>query len=808
MSSNNTKKVNNNIEKISTISKNFDELHQIYKDIFNSGELGILESDKDNIYYLDSHNQKKSIEKKFFDLHFSKGIQGNFNRIEESIKNPNLEGRLSDDASFIFLNIFTSGVLGKTCVDRYLSEFTSNLHSFFKENPNSDAKLNLATYISAYSDTQPSINRIKNTTEYFLKHNFIKTSQIASSNYFKHYSVKELIELSDNGLIPKEKIISYCGEQQYSRSVLEAKSKLMIQTHSKEKNKANVHHAQRELKKLMSLPNSFPILADLYTNGVLETNDFKDINISKSSIESLPENLLVHILNTDLAKYLNISSKELINLYGKTLSGDKCIYLAQNKIITPEDLINTINMKSVPIVSPEFAIDPQALLNFYEPNILFDMYQKGNLTKDFTDTFSNKLLATLSKEEKENFEKELVRKTTELDKTTSTETLFNYFKSGILSNNSLSLFMDSDKVVDMFVEDKLEPNDLINLYNSGIITQNDLFDYFSIDEIIKNVSNGTFDEKALLAIPENQREQILITAFKENKLSDEHFMQMFLEHNSISIDKLDTTLKDKKIENIADYINENTNPDRIKDLFLTYHISYEDLNILRSNNLLSDVNFKAFTSAIDKNKFYNDLKHSKLILHSVTTDEHYTNTGKYYSRNFGNLENSSKVTKSKTNFKLEKEGLQLLLDTPNLENSSEVPYISSTNQDGKPTSLDGYHCIPIYKYGLVIFEKFEPSNSLFIMPYQQADYFLHGNMNMLDSSVDINSKNKKTLSQMSSVIVRQHTKHFFRNVLDSVIQLNPEAKNDLKPNGKYSPDAMFFINEMEKSYSENTKQYE
>lgn len=241
MSSNNTKKVNNNIEKISTISKNFDELHQIYKDIFNSGELGILESDKDNIYYLDSHNQKKSIEKKFFDLHFSKGIQGNFNRIEESIKNPNLEGRLSDDASFIFLNIFTSGVLGKTCVDRYLSEFTSNLHSFFKENPNSDAKLNLATYISAYSDTQPSINRIKNTTEYFLKHNFIKTSQIASSNYFKHYSVKELIELSDNGLIPKEKIISYCGEQQYSRSVLEAKSKLMIQTHSKEKNKADEH---------------------------------------------------------------------------------------------------------------------------------------------------------------------------------------------------------------------------------------------------------------------------------------------------------------------------------------------------------------------------------------------------------------------------------------------------------------------------------------------------------------------------------------------------------------------------------------
>ena len=109
------------------------------------------------------------------------------------------------------------------------------------------------------------------------------------------------------------------------------------------------------------------------------------------------------------------------------------------------------------------------------------MHQKGTLTKDFTDTFSNKLLSNLSKEEKENFEKELVRKTTELDKTASTETLFNYFKSGILSNDSLSLFMDSDKVVDMFVEDKLELNDLINLYNSGIITQNDLFDYFSID---------------------------------------------------------------------------------------------------------------------------------------------------------------------------------------------------------------------------------------------------------------------------------------------------------------------------------------
>lgn len=808
MSSNKPKDVNKNIEKISTVSKNFDELQQIYKDIFFSGESGILEADKENIYYFDSNNQKKCIEKRLFDFHFSQTLQSTFNRIEESIKNPNLKGKLSIDATFIFLNIFTSGIFSNTNASDYLSKLTSNLHTFFKENPNNDSSINLVAYISAYADTQPNIEKIKNATEYFLKHDFIKSSQIASSNYFKNYSVKELIDLSEQGLIPRNKIIAYAGEQAYSRSILKAKSNIMVQKRSASKNKSNVHTAQRDLRKLMSLPNSLPILADLYINGILETNDFKDINISKSSVMLLPENLLVPILCSDLYKKVKLSSEELLSLYGKTLSGDKCIYLAKNKLISPEDLINTINMKSVSIVSPKLAIDPQALLNFYEPNILFDMYKQGTLTQDFAYTFSSKLLAPLPKEERENFEKELVRETTKLDKNTSTETLFNYFKSGILSKNSLSLFMDSNKVVDMFVANQLDSEDLINLYNTGIITQIDLYDYFTTDEIIENVSNGTFDEKALLAIPENQREQIFINAFTENKLSDEHFIHMFLEHNAISIDKLDSTLKDKKIENIADYIGENANPDRIKDLFLTYHISYEDLNVLRSNHLLSDTDFKAFTSAIDKNKFYNDLKHSKLILHSVTTDEPFTatgitkTTGKYYSRN------SENTSKANTNFKLEKEGLQLLLDTPDLEDHSEVPYISSTNQNGKPTSLDGYNCIPVYKYGLVIFEKFEPSNSLFIMPYQQADYFLHGNMNMLDSSVDINSKNKKTLSQMSSVIVRQHTKHFFRNVLDSVIKLNPDAKKDLKPDGKYSPDAMFYITEMEKSYSEKTRQYE
>ena len=154
----------------------------------------------------------------------------------------------------------------------------------------------------------------------------------------------------------------------------------------------------------------------------------------------------------------------------------------------------------------------------------------------------------------------------------------------------------------------------------------------------------------------------------------------------------------------------------------------------------------------------------------------------------------------------------MLLDAPDFNKERDnIPMITSLDENGKPTSLDGYACIPIYKYGLVIFEKFARSNSLFIMPYQQADYFLHGNMNLLDSSFDINSKNKKTLSQMSSVIVRQHTKHFLKNVLDATIKLNPEAKKDLKPNGKYSPDAMYYINEMESFYtkasaSEKTKE--
>ena len=614
-----------------------------------------------------------------------------------------------------------------------------------------------------------------------------------------------------HGIIDKSDIFGLIGPDNYQEEVLVAKANLQT---------ARIKH-QKDFKekaflnKVLTLPNAFLTLCQMHQNGFIDNNDLKASKPTSRHILTLPEDTLVYILNTGIFSDAKISSYDLVNQYGKNLSGDKCILLAKQGFIYPEDLINTINMESVSRTSPELAIDPIALINFYEPEVLLDMYKKDKaegkygkrLSKKFINTFNQKLLSKLPPEEQQSLIEELVRKIKELEKDNSAETLFDLYKLGLLPNSSLSLFLNEDEIDNLYINEKIDDKDLLNFYKAGLLSRTSIYDFFSTSDIIENVTNGTFEESDLLAIPENKRVSELSKAYLYGKLQTENIMHMFLEHNIFSIEELNKLFEEKKPEeDLSTFVTENSNPEKIKELFLNYHISYEDLTILKNTGLLSNEDFENFSNAIDKNKFYENLKHSNLVLHSLNDGVQTISTGRYYS---GEPKTSNKI---KTDFDLEKEALQMLLDAPDFNKERDnIPMITSLDENGKPTSLDGYACIPIYKYGLVIFEKFARSNSLFIMPYQQADYFLHGNMNLLDSSFDINSKNKKTLSQMSSVIVRQHTKHFLKNVLDATIKLNPEAKKDLKPNGKYSPDAMYYINEMESFYtkasaSEKTKE--
>ena len=76
------------------------------------------------------------------------------------------------------------------------------------------------------------------------------------------------------------------------------------------------------------------------------------------------------------------------------------------------------------------------------------------------------------------------------------------------------------------------------------------------------------------------------------------------------------------------------------------------------------------------------------------------------TKEFGIPQNRERtiIIGSLIDFDLEKEALQMLLDAPDFNKEKDsIPIITSLDENGKPTSLDGYACIPIYKYRLVIF---------------------------------------------------------------------------------------------------------
>ena len=200
-----------------------------------------------------------------------------------------------------------------------------------------------------------------------------------------------------HGIIDKSDIFGLIGPDNYQEEVLVAKANLQT---------ARIKH-QKDFKekaflnKVLTLPNAFLTLCQMHQNGFIDNNDLKASKPTSRHILTLPEDTLVYILNTGIFSDAKISSYDLVNQYGKNLSGDKCILLAKQGFIYPEDLINTINMESVSRTSPELAIDPIALINFYEPEVLLDMYKKDKaegkygkrLSKKFINTFNEKTIS-------------------------------------------------------------------------------------------------------------------------------------------------------------------------------------------------------------------------------------------------------------------------------------------------------------------------------------------------------------------------------------------------------------------------------
>lgn len=195
---NSKKRLHLQATRVDTFHFTRDDLHKLYKDFMYSAEEESLLLVDDDFCYLDREGERKIISKKTFDAHFSATIEDVFDRLLFSLKDPYAKDRMSIDAIFVYLNIFSHPIFNNCCIEKYMKNFTEQLDDYLKNDPNADdTRIHLATYISAYGDVRKDISPIKNATEYLLKNHFISTKSIGVSDYFKHYLLKDLFTLSN-----------------------------------------------------------------------------------------------------------------------------------------------------------------------------------------------------------------------------------------------------------------------------------------------------------------------------------------------------------------------------------------------------------------------------------------------------------------------------------------------------------------------------------------------------------------------------------------------------------------------------------
>lgn len=195
---NSKKRLHLQATRVDTFHFTRDDLHKLYKDFMYSAEEESLLLVDDDFCYLDREGERKIISKKTFDAHFSATIEDVFDRLLFSLKDPYAKDRMSIDAIFVYLNIFSHPIFNNCCIEKYMKNFTEQLDDYLKNDPNADdTRIHLATYISAYGDVRKDISPIKEATEYLLENKFISAKSIGGSDYFKHYLLKDLFTLSN-----------------------------------------------------------------------------------------------------------------------------------------------------------------------------------------------------------------------------------------------------------------------------------------------------------------------------------------------------------------------------------------------------------------------------------------------------------------------------------------------------------------------------------------------------------------------------------------------------------------------------------
>ncbi len=615
---------------------------------------------------------------------------------------------------------------------------------------------------------------------------------------------------------------------------------------------------------------------------------------------------------------IRLSSNEIIQEYGKSLSGKEVIEKAENGEVPEEEVILISTRHSLEITDPNLAVDPKDLLDFYDAERLKHMQEEQTLTKEFANVYNENLVSTLSDEEKDDLYKGIISDTAtivnntpieEIDMPTDwaedsiqeeteepiqkettyeepqeqiqeeakseesiqdvvseelqgqtiieqasnepnqdttiieepvqetkeqpiteqitqepiqeqselaidpikrtffEELVFNYYMIGILPANYTGSSLDFSFIKHKFETDQITYGVLVDLYINEIISSKQFIELLEVKKISTQTifTGDILTEEELKILSSEKRGEMFSEAIEEQKLSLDELMYLYLDESAIRVTDLRNALiKGHITESLSSYLNEKTDLHKVEELYVNYLIDYNCLVALKREHIISEEQFDELKYKISSEQFYKDLSETKDLFIHTTPDNISSSIEHFYRAG----------QEEKQDFKQEQEMLHNLYG---IDGSYEdFTLIHATDLDGNPTSLDGYTCLPMPRFNVVTLKKFHSDSDTFIMPYQQAAFFLHNSyepegFNDYGSQSELDITNRPDESGYGAEILLPFEDYndteaisvvaaglnYTRQLFDTIYELtdSEEARNQLKQNGSPTPLAEQYLKE-------------
>lgn len=563
------------------------------------------------------------------------------------------------------------------------------------------------------------------------------------------------------------------------------------------------------------MENVIKNLISSYVKGKISVGDLEKEHLKPDSILNLDESLILKFFAKGLPKSINFSAEALLNAYGKTLSGNTILKLSKMGYIPREKVILISNRHSLPITEPSLATSPKELLDFYSPEVLFSMADKKEITNEFVNNYNSNLISTLSENEKEehfsNFTESIKHiceesknetttaqntlDETEKDLSPSTNTnssahskfndlIFYYYQKGILPAQYTGNTFDFQYIKHKYEKNEITYKNIVELYVNNIITARQFLKLLEKSEITAEnlYSTHSISDDVLKTIATTKKTDIFTEAIKSDSLSVESLVNLYLYERVLSVNELQKILIENKItDNLGTFLPENVEERKIEELYTHFLIDYNCLVRLKRENIISEAFFDEVKEKINSDDFYEDLsKITDLYIH--TTSDNISSSIHH---------SISNANGTKISMEQEQKELQNMFESPVAR--EKLPVIHATDLNGKSTSLDGYTCIPMQKYNVVTLKKFETDADTYVMPYQQAAFFLHNSYRPAEFSTGGGFQAEIPLpledyNDSSAISVVASTLDYKRDLLETILELsnNEKVKAELFINGKPS----------------------